>query len=190
MKFKYIIIFASILFFNSSLENVKASNINYENACNAYGFNEQQCTDWQEQNARYNSSKNIAQQELVYKIRLRDAATGNFNQSGIFSPGDKDREEWIVVTLINNQQVRVRHATNIQNKFWGTRQWYDHPAIAIRICDVNQFDYSDCQNSQGDVAVLPEGKTIHDVQIDFKYSEGGAIYTRSVQISSDTKPDD
>ena len=188
MKLSPTIILTFVLLVTALLENVKASNINYENACNAYGFNEEQCADWKEQNTRYNASKNISQ-ELVYKIRLRDAATGNVNQEGIFSPGDKDREEWVVVTLINNQQVKVRHATNIQNKFWGTRQWYDHPAIAIRICDVNQFDYSDCLNSQGDIAVLPEGKTIHDVQIDFKYSEGGAIYTRSVQISPDAEPD-
>jgi hypothetical protein len=29
----------------------------------------------------------------------------------------------VVVTLINNQRVKVRHATNVMNKFWGTRKW-------------------------------------------------------------------
>ena len=187
MYLKAVIFSTSLLFVSTFPVNVQASNINYENACRANGFNEEQCQKWMETNAQFEKSNNITS-ELVYKIRLRDAATGNVRQGGIFSPGDKDREEWVVVTVINNQQIKLRHATNIENKFWGTRQWYDHPAIAIRICDINQFDSSDCQNSQGDTAILPDGKSIHDFQIDFKYSEGGAIYTRSVQIASNAKP--
>lgn len=189
MNFKSIFFATSFLLLAIFHTKVKASNIDYENACNSYGFNEEQCQEWIEVNSKFERENNITS-KLVYKIRLRDAATGNIRQGGIFSPGDKDREEWVVVTLINNQQVKLRHATNIENKFWGTRQWYDHPAIAIRICDVSLFDSDDCLKTQGDTAVLPEGKSIHDVQIDFKYSEGGAIYTRSVQISPDAKPDD
>jgi hypothetical protein len=124
----------------------------------------------------------------VYKIRLRDAATGNARQWSFFSPGDADREEWVVVT-VTGKLVKVRHATNIENKLWGNRQWYDHPATALRICDASQFEALNCQTVQGDTILLPEGKTIHDVQIDFKYSEGGGIYTRSVQIPADAEYD-
>ena len=189
MKLKNTFLLACICIVTGFSNISRASNIDYENACNSYGFNEEQCEEWQVKNKAFEQSRNRGT-ELVYKIRLRDAATGNIRQGGIFSPGDKDREEWVVVTLIDNQEVKIRHATNIENKFWGTRQWYDHPAIAIRVCDVTLFDSNECLTTEGDTTLLPEGKTIHDVQFDFKYSEGGAIYTRSIQIGSDAKPAD
>jgi len=173
----------------------------YEALCRnreSYGFSQEECDRWiREQNQRSptNSSGNRSAVnsafigEKVYKMRLRDAPTGNIGQQSIFSPGDLDREEWVVVTLINNQRVKVRHATNVMNKFWGTRKWYDHPATAIRLCAIDGFDTSDCVTAQGDTIDLPQGKTIHDVQIDFKYVEGGSVYTRTVQIAPGTLPD-
>jgi hypothetical protein len=192
MVIKY---FLTSIFLLSILKlDAQALNINEKYNCNQLNLdnlNQEQCTQSKQQNTLQIANANKEEEEegnaRVYKLRLRDAATGNFRQGNIFSPGDKDREEWIVVTVINNQQIKVRHATNIENKFWGTRQWYDHPALAIRICAVEQFDLNDCQTTQGDTVILPEGKTIHELQIDFKYSEGGALYTRSVQIPKDAK---
>ncbi|WP_036489631.1 hypothetical protein [Myxosarcina sp. GI1] len=169
--------------------NAQLSDDYYDRACSSRGLNEEDCNWWKQRQREYliDKSNSAGQQKKVYKMRLRDAAIGNANQNSIFSPGDRDREEWIVVTVINNQTFKVRHATNIENKFWGFRKWFDHPAIAIRVCAFDQFDLNDCQTAQGDTALIPEGKTIHDIQIDFKYSEGGAIYTRSVQVSPDAK---
>lgn len=172
--------------------NAQALNINDKYNCSQVklsNLNQEQCIQSKQQNTQQiaNASNEEEADTRVYKLRLRDAATGNFKQGNIFSPGDKDREEWIVVTVINNEQIQVRHATNIENKFWGTRKWFDHPALAIRICAVDQFDLNDCQTAQGDTVIFPEGKTIHDLQIDFKYSEGGVLSTRSVQIPKDAK---
>lgn len=172
--------------------NAQALNINDKYNCSQVkldNLNQEQCIQSKQQNTQQVANANSEEEAdtRVYKLRLRDAATGNYKQGNIFSPGDKDREEWIVVTVINNEQIQVRHATNTENKFWGTRKWFDHPALAIRICAVDQFDLNDCQTAQGDTVIFPEGKTIHDLQIDFKYSEGGVLSTRSVQIPKDAK---
>ncbi|MBD2104737.1 hypothetical protein [Leptolyngbya sp. FACHB-261] len=126
--------------------------------------------------------------ETIYKLRLRDAATGNVQQGSVFSPGDLDREEWVVVTVIDNRRIRVRHATSVQNKFLPTRTWFDHPATAIRVCVAEEFDNRNCQSAQGDTVDIPTGRSIHDVAIDFRYSEAGSLYTRAVQITPDIRP--
>ncbi|MBF2026613.1 MAG: hypothetical protein IGS48_07590 [Oscillatoriales cyanobacterium C42_A2020_001] len=128
-------------------------------------------------------------QEAVYKVRLRDVSTGNANQASVFSSGDLDREEWVVVTVVNNKQVKVRHTTSIKNKFWGTRQWHDHPATALRVCISDGFDKKDCQTANSDAVAMPSGKSIYDLAIDFKYSEGGNLYTRSIQLTPEVKPE-
>jgi hypothetical protein len=127
--------------------------------------------------------------DVVYKVRLRDVATGNADQTSVFSSGDLDREEWVVVTVMDSNQIQVRHSTSVKNKIWGTRQWYDHPATAIRACLTDGFDKKDCQTAEGDTVALPAGKSVYDVVIDFKYSEGGALYTRSIQLSREIKPE-
>jgi len=198
MKSPSPIVLASIF----CLMSMQVEAQDYEVLCRnreSYGFSQEECDRWiREQNQRSptNSPGNGRSAvnsafigEKVYKLRLRDAPTGNIGQQSIFSPGDLDREEWVVVTLINNQRVKVRHATNVMNKFWGTRKWYDHPATAIRLCAIDGFDTSDCVTAQGDTIDLLEGKTINDVQIDFKYVEGGSVYTRTVQIAPGTLPD-
>lgn len=128
-------------------------------------------------------------QEAVYKVRLRDVATGNANQASVFSSGDLDREEWVVVTVVDNKQLKVRHSTSVKNKIWGTRQWYDHPATALRVCLSDGFDKKDCQTTNGDTVPIPPGKSVYDLAIDFKYSEGGSIYTRSFQLTPEVKPE-
>ncbi|GAL91558.1 hypothetical protein N44_02261 [Microcystis aeruginosa NIES-44] len=201
MKSLSLIVSGSIVCLMSMPANAQ-NQTDYEALCRnreSYGFSQEECDRWiREQNQRSptNSSGNGRSAvnsafigEKVYKMRLRDAPTGNIGQQSIFSPGDLDREEWVVVTLINNQRIKVRHATNVMNKFWGTRKWYDHPATAIRLCAIDGFDTSDCVTAQGDTIDLPEGKTINDVQIDFKYVEGGSVYTRTVQIAPGTLPD-
>lgn len=193
MKSKPLILLSSIFLLTALEVNTQAQNINYEYICKnprSYGFTEEYCAEWRQENPKktINSRNPVSIQERVYKIRLRDAAIGNANQWGFLSPGDADREEWVVVT-VRGEQVKIRHATNIMNKFWGNRQWYDHPAIAIRICTADQFEATDCQTAKGDAITLPEGTSIHDVQIDFKFSEGGAVSTRSVQIPSDAEYD-
>jgi hypothetical protein len=201
MKSLSLIVSASILCL-MSMQAEAQNQTDYEALCRnreSYGFSQEQCDRWigeQKQRSPNNTSEYrqstanpVVIGQKMYKLRLRDAATGNIGQRSIFSPGDLDREEWVVVTLINNQRVKVRHATNVMNKFWGNRQWYDHPATAIRLCTIDGFDTTDCVTAQGDTIDLPEGKTIHDVQIDFKYVEGGSVYTRSVQIAPGTLPD-
>jgi hypothetical protein len=127
--------------------------------------------------------------ETVYKVRLRDVATGNANQASVFSKGDLDRQEWVVITVTNGKQVKVMHQTSVKNKFWGTRQWFDHRATSIRICETDGFDKTNCQTAEGDTIAMPSGKAIHQVSIDFKYDEGGSLYTRSIQLSKDIKPE-
>jgi len=127
--------------------------------------------------------------DTTYKVRLRDVSTGNANQASVFSSGDLDREEWVVVTITDKKQLKVRHSTSVKNKFWGTRQWFDHPATAIRVCETDGFDKKNCQTADSDIVAMPEGKKIHEVAIDFKYSEGGNLYTRSIQLSRDLKPE-
>jgi hypothetical protein len=158
MNMRYFIFGISILGIVSLPTNLYAQGIDYGELCknaNSYGLSQEECKGFPEEQQREVSPKRtyVNHQPKTYKIRLRDAATGNARQWSFFSPGDADREEWVVVT-VKGQEFTVRHATNIENKFWGTRQWYDHPATAIRICQADQFEVSDCQTATGDTITI------------------------------------
>jgi hypothetical protein len=40
------------------------------------------------------------------------------------------------------------------------------------------------------MVTLPNGKTIYDMGIDFKYMEGSAVMTRNLQLSPELKPEE
>ncbi|MBD1945668.1 hypothetical protein H6F50_25505 [Coleofasciculus sp. FACHB-712] len=122
--------------------------------------------------------------ELVYKMRLRDTVTEYKNPSEI----DEYKKEWAVVNIIDGKKIKIRHTTHIQNKAFPVNRWFDHPASAIRICLADDFEQRNCRSTSGDIATLPTGKSIHDLVIDFRYSEAGTVYTRSIQITPDMKP--
>jgi hypothetical protein len=126
--------------------------------------------------------------ETVYKIRMRDATPGNVNPGVFASSGDLDREEWVILTVIDNKQAKIRHTTGIKNQTWFNRTWFDHPATAIRMCVTDGFDKRDCQTIKGDTIPLPQGRALHELSFDFQYTEGGAVYNRSVQVTPETKP--
>jgi hypothetical protein len=130
--------------------------------------------------------------EETYKIELREIAQPADNSStkkNILSK-DRGRSEWAVITLIDKTQVKIRHATRIENAI-GMSKWFDHNVTAIRMCNSEAFDTNDkkdCTTHKGDIVSLPKGKTIHDLTFDFKFTEGGVPYTRSVQIAEEIKP--
>lgn len=136
--------------------------------------------------------KAFQNKRLVYKVRIRDAAVGNALQNSIFSPGDADREEWFRLTVDNGNLVSILHSTNIMNKFWGNRTWYDHQTSAIRACKANLFevDKTSCITSESDKITLPQGSTIYDYSFDVRYEEGGVVSVKSLQLSKDRQPDE
>ncbi|QFZ91779.2 hypothetical protein [Synechococcus elongatus] len=136
--------------------------------------------------------KAFQNKRLVFKVRIRDAAVGNALQNSIFSPGDADREEWFRLTVDNGNSVSILHSTNIMNKFWGNRTWYDHPTSAIRACKASLFevDKTSCIISESDKIILPEGSTVYDYSFDVRYEEGGVVSVKSLQLSKDRQPDE
>lgn len=127
-------------------------------------------------------------QEYIYKLRLQ-AGTGNALQNSIFSGGDSDREESARVA-VQGDNVTVLHATNIKDKFWGTRTWYDHKPTVMRICPANAFDDKGCKTIESDTFVMESDKVVSNYSIDFKFVESGELRTRSIQVEKDRKPDE
>jgi hypothetical protein len=125
--------------------------------------------------------------EEIYKIKLADQ-TGRSVQNSMFSSGDLDRNEWVVLTVTDGKTLKVKHTTNTMNRFWGTRTWFDHPATTVRICLSDGFETKDCQTAEGDKIDLPADKKVHDFQIDLKYTESETVYKRSLQVAKDMKP--
>jgi hypothetical protein len=128
-----------------------------------------------------------AQAIEVFKLQVvSDGHSGTVPFTPI--PVDTSRQEWIVIT-VNGQKVQIRHSTTVAN-FIGMRSWYDHPATLIRLCIEEGFEHKNCQTTKGDTAILPKGKTIYDMGVDFKYVESGVVVTRNFQLSSDFKPEE
>jgi hypothetical protein len=130
-----------------------------------------------------------AQAKQVYKLQVSSQAGAGFTLPlpvPLVSI-DTSQQEWLVVT-VNGREVTIRHTTTTAN-FIGLRRWYDHPATSIRMCVTQGFQTVHCQMVEGDTIYLPEGVTIYDVVVDFKYIEGGLIKTRSFQLSPQLKPE-
>lgn len=103
-------------------------------------------------------------------------------------PVDTSRQEWIVIA-VDGRKIQIRHSTSVAN-FVGMRSWYDHPATLIRLCVEEGFEHKNCRTTKGDIATLPKGRSIYDMGIDFKYVESGVVVARSLQLSSDLKPEE
>jgi hypothetical protein len=127
-----------------------------------------------------------ADKEDTYKLRVSTQSTGN--ASGWSLNGTEDSEEWVVMKVKDNRSFKMYHTSLVMNKMWGTRQWFDHPVTSMRICLTDGFEKKDCQVIESDTATIPAGKKLHDLSIDFKYSESGRSFTKNVSIAKDAKP--
>jgi hypothetical protein len=129
---------------------------------------------------------NAAEKEDTYKLRVNTQSTGN--ASGWSMNGTEDSEEWVVLKVKENKSFQMYHTSLVMNKMWGTRQWFDHPVTSMRICLTDGFEKKDCQVVESDTSTIPRGKKLHDLSIDFKYSESGRSFTKNVSIAKDAKP--
>ncbi len=132
------------------------------------------------------SVANAVEKEDTYKLRVNTQSTGN--ASGWSMNGTEDSEEWVVLKVRENKSFQMYHTSLVMNKFWGTRQWFDHPVTSMRICLTDGFEKKDCQVVESDTSTIPTGKKLHDLSIDFKYSESGRSFTKNVSIAKDAKP--
>jgi hypothetical protein len=123
----------------------------------------------------------------VYKLRLNvQSSIGSADMWNL--NGSEANEEWVVIKVKNKKEFNIYHATYLENKTWGTRQWFDHPVTDMRICLTDGFEKKDCKIINSDTATIPEGMSIHDLSIDFKYSEAGRSFTKNITIAKDAKP--
>jgi hypothetical protein len=131
------------------------------------------------------SIANAGEKEDTYKLRINTQSTGDTSGWGM---DGTDSEEWVVLKVKENRSFQIYHTSLVMNKFWGTRQWFDHPVTSMRICVTDGFEKKDCQVVESDTATIPNGKQLHDLSIDFKYSESGRSLTKNVSIAKDAKP--
>lgn len=127
----------------------------------------------------------------VYKLQISSTGGGGLSLPIPLPapiPIDTSRQEWIVITVDPNGYLTVRHTTSVVNLI-GFRTWHDHPATSIKVCRTQGFELTDCTTTMGDRALLPEGATIYDVTIEFKYVEGGLIQTQKLQLAEDVQPE-
>lgn len=126
--------------------------------------------------------------EKVYKVRLNtNPSVGSVDIWNL--NGREASEEWIVIKVTGNKQFKIYHSTYLVNKTWKTRQWFDHPVTAMKICLTDGFEKKDCKVVNSDTATIPEGASLHNLSIDFKYSESGRSFSRSIEIAKDIKPE-
>lgn len=125
--------------------------------------------------------------EEVYKIRLNvQASIGSADTWSL--NGAEANEEWVVIKVKNSKEFKIYHTTYVENKTWGSRQWFDHPVTAMRICLTDGFEKKDCKVIDSDTSIIPEGMSLHNLSIDFKYSESGRSFTKNIVIAKDAKP--
>ena len=127
-----------------------------------------------------------ADPEITYKIRVNTQSSAD--SSGWSMIGAENSEEWVVLKVKDNTSFKIYHTSLVVNTTWGTRQWFDHPVTSMRICMTDGFEKKDCKVVESDTATIPTGKKLHDLSIDFKYSESGRSFTKNVAIAKDAKP--
>ena len=126
------------------------------------------------------------EKQEVYKLRLNvKSSIGSADRWNL--NGAEANEEWVVITVKENKEFKIYHTTYLENKTWGTRQWFDHPVTDMKICLTDGFDKKDCKVVNSDTATIPEGMKIHNLSIDFKYSESGQSFTKSIMVAKDAK---
>jgi hypothetical protein len=136
--------------------------------------------------ANYSTTLATEKQE-VYKLRLNvKSSIGSADRWNL--NGSEANEEWVVITVKANKEFKIYHTTYLENKTWGTRQWFDHPVTDMKICLTDGFDKKDCKVVNSDTATIPEGMSLHNLSIDFKYSESGQSFTKSIMVAKDAKP--
>jgi hypothetical protein len=128
------------------------------------------------------------EKQEVYKLRLNvNSSIGSAD--GWNLNGKEANEEWVVIKVKGNKEFKIYHTTYLENKTWGTRQWFDHPVTDMRICMTDGFEKKDCKVVNSDTANIPEGMSLHNLSIDFKYSESGRSFTKNVTVAKDAKPE-
>jgi hypothetical protein len=126
-----------------------------------------------------------AENATTYKIKLGEQSSngGLFN----FNGGDTGSE--FVIVKLTDKQFKVYHTTLVVNRAWFTSRWFDHPVTAMKVCITDGFDKKDCKIIDSDTATIPEKLTIHDLSIDFKYTESGRVFTKNIVVAKDAKPE-
>jgi hypothetical protein len=118
--------------------------------------------------------------------RYRSTQPTNFGHSRSFVRQSARNR---VIKVKGNKEFKIYHTTYLENKTWGTRQWFDHPVTDMRICMTDGFEKKDCKVVNSDTANIPEGMSLHNLSIDFKYSESGRSFTKNVTVAKDAKPE-
>jgi hypothetical protein len=135
----------------------------------------------------YNFSPTLAAENpLTYKIKLGEQVSGN--ASLINFNGSDTAEEFVVIKL-TGKQFKIYHTTHVVNRSWFTNRWFDHPVTAMKVCVTDGFDKKDCKLINSDTATIPENLSIHDLSIDFKYTESDRVFTKNILIGKDAKPE-
>jgi hypothetical protein len=131
----------------------------------------------------------IAQRSDVgtYKRRLPITLTNNDVVDG-YEANDGYHTSWVVVKVNSNREFKIYHTTHLTRGRLFSR-WFDHPVTAMKICLTDGFDASNCKVVNSDTATIPEGKTISDLSISFKYTESGKEYRDTLTIPRDAKPE-
>jgi hypothetical protein len=136
------------------------------------------------------SSSSIAvagEKSDTYKLRIDSKSSASTDTWSL--SGSEANEEWAVIRVKDGREFKIYHSTLLVNKTWGTRQWFDHPVTAMKVCLTDGFEKKDCQVVESDTMKMPKGMSIHNLSIDFKYSESGRSFTKNVTVAKDAKPE-
>jgi hypothetical protein len=124
--------------------------------------------------------------EVKYKYQLDiPLSDGSTTRAIRQDTGKVLRREWAFVKVQDNKTFFVQHSTEVPLLF--RKRWNDHPVKAMKVCITDGFDLSDCKVVNSDTATIPEGRTIHDLVIEIRYSENGEDWRRRFNIPREAK---
>lgn len=126
-----------------------------------------------------------AEKQITYKIKLGEQSS----EGGLFNFNGSDTGSEFVVIKLTDKQFKIYHTTLVVNRAWFTSRWFDHPVTAMKICITDGFDKKDCKIIDSDTATIPNNLTIHDLSIDFKYTESDRVFTKNIIVAKDAKPE-
>ncbi len=96
-----------------------------------------------------------------------------FTTEKVLPLNDNHRRRFYARISIESNTLKMIHVTKFINDFAMPLREFTHEVTAIKTCDFDGFDISNCVIQKGDIFVLPEGKKASDYSFQIAYSESG-----------------
>jgi hypothetical protein len=105
-----------------------------------------------------------------------------FTSEKVFAPNDEHTRRFYARFSIEGPTLKIAHVTKFIDPVFGPYNEFVHPVTAIKKCDFDGFDKTNCAVEKGDIVILPEGKKASDYSFQIAYSESGLRFQADVSV--------